>query len=412
MMRIFLNCLAASAGGGLTYVRNVVPHLSARSDAQTTVAASSTLRREIGDLPNVGWADFEPAAGSSRRFWQEQTRLPKMIRDHHSDVLISAGNFALRKSPVPQILLSGNSLYTCNDFSRDLWSRRDYRLLLDTRIKGILAKKSVRWADCTVAPSAAFAEDLRKHTSVPVEVIYHGFDHETFCAAGEPLGGDIQKKVDSAKDAIRLLFVSHYNYYRNFETLFRALPLLRKSLGGRGVVLFLTCNLGSEENCSGYRAESASALVRELGVADQVVELGTIPYRQLHHLYRQCAIYVSPAYAETFAHPLVEAMASGLAVVASDLPTHREICGEAAVYFPRFSPEALAECVACVGQSEAFTKRLVEAGRRRSHEFSWQAHVQHMVRLAEALVRPCQPRGVNAGQTLELGPGRCKNSLR
>jgi hypothetical protein len=52
---------------------------------------------------------------------------------------------------------------------------------------------------------------------------------------------------------------------------------------------------------------------------------------------------VTPAYAESFAHPLIESMSSGLPVVASDLPVHREICGDAAIYFPRFSPDALAE---------------------------------------------------------------------
>ena len=229
---------------------------------------------------------------------------------------------------------------------------------------------------------------LRKYAGAPVEVIYHGFDQETFCADAAPLPGDVQDKLDSTRDAIRLLFVSHYNYYRNFETLFQALPLLRKAMGGRRVLLVLTCNLRSEDNPGPYGTERAASLIRKLGIADQVLELGAIPYRQLHHLYRQCDIYVTPAYTETFAHPLVEAMASGLAVVASDLPVHREICGDAAVYFPRFSPQALAECVVRVHQSEALTKRLAEAGLKRSREFSWRTHVECLVRLAKDLVNP------------------------
>ena len=69
---------------------------------------------------------------------------------------------------------------------------------------------------------------------------------------------------------------------------------------------------------------------------NEVVELGAVPYGALHHLYRSCDVYATPAYAETFAHPLVEAMASGLPVIASDLAVHREICGEAAHVFPAF----------------------------------------------------------------------------
>ena len=63
----------------------------------------------------------------------------------------------------------------------------------------------------------------------------------------------------------------------------------------------------------------------------------------LHQVYRACNIYVTPAYAESFAHPLVEAMASGLPVVAADTEVHREICQDAAIYFPRFSPEDMAD---------------------------------------------------------------------
>ncbi len=122
------------------------------------------LKQELGDLPNVGWTDLRTDRGTALRFWQEQAILPRLIHRSGADVLISAGNFALWRSPVPQILLSGNSLYTSSDFYRDLRSRKDYRLWLDTRVKGVFAKQSVSWADRTVAPSLAFADELRRWT--------------------------------------------------------------------------------------------------------------------------------------------------------------------------------------------------------------------------------------------------------
>jgi len=384
MMRLFLNCLAASVGGGVTYLRNVVPHLSARTDVETFVAAPRSLRNDVGKWPRVSWVEFDPAPNAGLRFYQEQRHLPKLVRERGADVLVSAGNFALRKSPVPQILLSGNSLYTSADFSRDLWSRREYKMLLVTRLKGMLARRSIEWADRTAAPSEAFAEDLRQWAGGRVEVIYHGFDRESFFANGTPLPLAVQSKLDSPGDAVRLLFVSHYNYYRNFETLLRALPLVRERLGRR-VTLFLTCSLCRDANPGSYRAESAAALVRKLGLEDQVCELGPIPYRLLHQLYRICDVYVTAAYAETFAHPLVEAMASGIPIVASDLPVHREICSEAAVYFSRFSPEDLADRVVGLLRLSSLRERLVEAGKTRAREFSWRMHVGQLVGLAAQL---------------------------
>lgn len=392
MMHLFLNGLAASAGGGLTYLRNVVPHLSSRHGVRATVAASATLKLEIGDLPNITWAEVNTNHGAALRFCQEQFLLPQLIRRSGANVLISAGNFALRNSPVPQILLSGNSLYTSADFYRDLHARGDYQLWLDTRIKGVFAKRSVHWADRTVAPSRAFAEELQRWTGVPVLSIHHGFNRKTFCEDATALPAETQQKLDSAQGALRLLFVSHYNYYRNFETLLRAVPLIQGRLNEIGsskpkVVLFLTCKLSSETNPGSYRAEPAATLVQQLGIADHVVELGAIPYRLLHHVYRACDTYVTPAYAETFAHPLVEAMASGMPLVTSDLPVHREVCGEAALYFQRFSPQELAERVLRLEASPDLRRALVERGGTRSRECSWGKHIEEMLGLAAELTR-------------------------
>src|SRR5215831_8927480 len=137
MMRLFLNCLGASAGGGLTYLRNVLPSLSGRSEIRTTVAAAAGLQQEFASIRNVNWVSYDVDSGTALRFWNEQTKLPGLIRRSEADVLLSAGNLAVWRSPVPQILLSGNSLYTSTDFYRNLRARKDYRLWLDTHLKSI-----------------------------------------------------------------------------------------------------------------------------------------------------------------------------------------------------------------------------------------------------------------------------------
>ena len=383
-MRLFMNSLAASAGGGLTYIRNVIPHLATIPELRVTIALSPSLRQEFPDLSNIEFLELETPP--AKRFWFEQSKLPGLIRRCGADVVLSAGNFALRTSPVPQILLSRNSVYTSPDFYRDLLARGEYQTWLDTRFRAALAKRSIVWADCTVAPSEAFAAELRQWTGRPVQAIHHGFDRDAFFGDSSPLAPDIERKLECGQESLRLLFVSHYNYYRNFETLIRALPLLRKLLPNRAVNLFLTCKLSAGENPGDYRPGSAAKLVRDLGVGDMVVELGAIPYRQLHLLYGRADIYVTPAYTETFAHPLVEAMASGVPVVASDLAVHQEICGEAAACFSRFSAESLAGAVARVAQSPDTLRRMAAAGAERAQTFSWKTHVEKILELCRGLI--------------------------
>lgn len=387
MIRMFINGLAASAGAGPTYLRNVIPHLARRTDLNATVLMNEDLRSEFPEFPNIAYA-VAPARGAMNRFLFEQTKLRDLLRRHHSQILISTGNFALRRSPIPQILLSGNSLYLSADFYRDLRRRRSYQLWADTRIKAWFARQSIHWADLTVAPSHTFAHDLSRWTGKNVLSIHHGFDRSLFTRNTTPLPGTMQKQLQQPANALTLLFVSHYNYYRNFETLIRALPILRTRLPEKPIRLLLTSNLSPGRNPGQYKAETLAALADKLGVRQNIVELGTVPYSQLHHLYSAGQIYVSPAYAETFAHPLVEAMSSGLPVVASDLPVHREICGDAAVYFPRFSPEALADSVLKIHNDRELAETLSRNGLRRSLDFSWSSHVDRLIALAKKMLPP------------------------
>jgi len=388
MIKLFMNGLAASAGGGLTYLRNVIPHLSRRVDAETTVLLNPALRRELGQLPNISFVEDVASCDAPRRFIREQTTLPKLVRCSGAQVLISAGNFALWNSPIPQILLSRNSLYTSSDFLRDVRARGDYAIWVDTLVKGWLARRSISLADITVAPSEAFARELSEWSGRKVLSVPHGFDPDTFTSDTAPLPSAAKDQLEQSKDALRLLFVSHYNYYRNFETLFRAIPILSSRLKGKQVKLFLTCRLDSGENPGTYRAESAASMANDLRQSQEIVELGTIPYYSLHHLYRACHIYVTPAYAESFAHPLIESMSSGLPVVASNLPVHREICGDAGIYFPRYSPDVLAERVMQIHDSPELAEKLSRNGLRRARDFSWSEHVERLIVLAQGLVWP------------------------
>jgi glycosyltransferase involved in cell wall biosynthesis len=387
MIHLFVDASAASSGSGPTYVRNVVPHLAARTDLRSTILVSPRLRQEFRDQSNVSLVEFTGESWSAAtRIVRAQRSVPELVRRTGANVLLSAGNIALFRSPVPQILLSGNALYTSMDFFRDVMQRGDYGLWLDTRLKGQIAKWSVRAADRTVAPSHAFAKEIKRWTGVSALAIHHGFDRNLFFRDAEPLPPELNKKLERTRDELRLLFVSHYNYYRNFETLIRALGALRKLIEPRHLSLFLTCQLEPSANPGSFRPEAAARLVQELGVGPNLVELGEVPYHLLHHVYRACDLYVTPAYVETFAHPLVEAMAAGLPVVASDLAVHREVCGDAALYFPAFSPDLLAETVCRVAQSREVCGKMSERGLQRSGDFSWKKHVDQIVALAEELL--------------------------
>jgi glycosyltransferase involved in cell wall biosynthesis len=390
MMHMLVNALAASAGGGITYIRNVLPRLSSRSDVRATFVVTPALRRELSPpLPGVQVIECDFPTNAAARFACEQKFIPGLVRKCGADVLLAAGNFAIWRSPVPQILLSRNSIYTSSDYFQDLRRRGDYGRWLDTKIKGRLAAASIRRAEITVAPSEAFAADLRQWVK-PAErnkivCIHHGFDAGAFHES-PPAPPELSAQLANPLGSLRLLFVSNYNYYRNFETLLRALPLIQEKIPSRRVELVLTCKLDEGQNPGSYRANDAAALRDHLKLRAALVELGPVPYTLLPHVYRGSDIYVTPAYTETFAHSLVEAMSTGLPIVASDLAVHREICGNAATYFERFSPAALAAAVLGLQADESLRSTMSQAALARSRDFSWDEHVADLLALARHIV--------------------------
>ena len=387
-MRLFIHALGASAGGGLTYLRNIIPHLEARSDTEVLVLAGQSASAAIPAARNVQvlTSGAEERSTFTRFLW-EQTQIPSLIRETGADVLLSTGNFAVRNSPIPQILLSRNSLYTSTDFTRDLRRRGEYRMWAETRVRGVLARKSIHRAQLTVAPSEAFAQELRAWSGHDVVALHHGFDRKAFFQGGPALPLWLLEKLKKTEGELRLLFVSHYNYYRNFETLFRAAALLKRNRPSSKVRLVLTCELAPGKNPGTYRTSEARALLRDLRIEEDVVQLGTVPYPLLHHVYRSCDIYVTPAYTETFAHPLVEAMACGLPIAASDLAVHREITDGAALFFARFSPTEIADRITQLLDSPESRAALGDKGLRRAESFSWQTHVERLIELASGISR-------------------------
>ena len=101
-------------------------------------------------------------------------------------------------------------------------------------------------------------------------------------------------------------------------------------------------------------------------------------------LYQENDIFVFPSLVESFGHPLVEAMASGLPIIASDIPVHREICADAAVYFDPLDPDDLADKIVALSNNKNLFQDLREEGMKRvKMYFNWKDHVVRLVKIIE-----------------------------
>jgi len=123
-----------------------------------------------------------------------------------------------------------------------------------------------------------------------------------------------------------------------------------------------------------------------LGLAEQVVHLGSVTRAELAWIYRSARLLVFPSLFEGFGIPVVEAMISGLPVVCSSTTSLPEVAGEAARYFDPLDPEDIAAKIAAVWNDEGLRTRLAEAGQARERLFQPERLVeQHRAACAAAI---------------------------
>jgi glycosyltransferase involved in cell wall biosynthesis len=133
------------------------------------------------------------------------------------------------------------------------------------------------------------------------------------------------------------------------------------------------------------------ALAERLGVASHIRMLPFISHQQLAALYRHVALVLLPSDAEGFGLPVVEALACGTPVLASDLPVLREVGGAAATY-ARVGDVAEWVAHSKVLLSErrdnpvAWTARQ-EACRKQGMTYSWKETARRTVNIYHDLVR-------------------------
>jgi glycosyltransferase involved in cell wall biosynthesis len=134
---------------------------------------------------------------------------------------------------------------------------------------------------------------------------------------------------------------------------------------------------------------------RELGVIDAIHVLPFVDRATLAAVYRRSALAVLTSDREGFGLPIVEALACGTPMVASDIPVLREIGSDAVTYCPVESPEVWIDTVLRLlreRETDAAAWRTRRgAGLIRAAEFSWSRYTDGVVARYHAIAgRPAR----------------------
>ena len=223
----------------------------------------------------------------------------------------------------------------------------------------LLARLNARLGLGYVVLSRHLADVVRGHGARRVEIVpVFGVNTAVFRAPAEERAA-LRRRLSLPVDGQLIVFSSRIAPEKDAETLLAALRRLRD----RGRDVRVVNRSGGHE---AFRAEAERA-----GVADRVIAGGALhPHRELPLLYGACDVCVQASREEGLGFSPLEALASGVPVVAADVGGLREtiVDGETGWTYPVGDADALADAVEAVLDDPAEGRRRAAAGRRMVEE--------------------------------------------
>tara|TARA_R110001606_G_scaffold399299_1_gene584080 strand:+ start:9789 stop:12608 length:2820 start_codon:yes stop_codon:yes gene_type:complete len=347
---VLINALHSKSGGGVTYLRNILPHLAAMPELDIHVALHKSQRPLFeavlkGSTPHY----FESRGGLAGLIMAEQFSLLSTSRRISSDVVFSVANYG-------PLLVRNGCLLLRNSLDVAIVERRLSKLLywsaiyLATISSALLAKRVI------AVSSYARDSSLRgvfRALREKVVIVPHGVAKGFL---------DIKRQ---APQSPFLLAVSDIYVQKNMHTLIRSFAKLHHEMPE------LTLKIAGKPIDQEYY-QRLKNLVVELNVTQSVHFIGHASGDELRALYGSCSVFVFSSNVETFGNPLVEAMSAGCPIVCSNATAMPSVAGDAVRFVDPNNKDQMAHEIRAFLKDAALSSEYSDRARARGRMFSWE----------------------------------------
>ena len=286
--------------------------------------------------------------GKIVRFLWHQVVYPVRLLKEYPDVIYSATHHAVLWTRRPQVVTI-HDLIPLKFPNQNRWMHRYFTSVLPR----VLARCA---RIITVSDSAR--QDVLQYYRVPPERVIA--IHESYEDDGQ--AHDERLTSSDGRPEAYFLVVGPSFPHKNVERVLEAYAAVRERTGRKLVVVG-----GRPDYLRALRAKA-----RALALGDAVVFAGYVARDQLVELYAEATALVFASLYEGFGIPALEAMACGCSVIASNVSSLPEVCGDAAYYVDPQSVSSIADALCRLASDPALCARLRQRGIERVRQFSWE----------------------------------------
>lgn len=322
-----------------------------------------------------------PIVGKDRRFvnydrwWNRQRNYPKALRGiaNRFDLFhVVDHSYAHLVHCLP---ISKTGVY-CHDLDafrcltrpeiepRPKWFRNMASHILEGLQKAPLVFYSTR---------AVYDDMIRFQLLDPAKLVHapYGVD-EVFCASDN--ASTLSPLLAPFGDGPWLMHVGATIPRKRIDVLLNVLSATRKRVPNLKL-----CKVGADWSAEQLRQ------IQELNLENAIVHLGKVAIPTLVEAYQRASAVLITSEAEGFGLPVIEAMACGASVIASDIPVLRETGGSGAVFAPVGDIEAWVDCIERVLRCDNSTPSR-QARLAWSSQYSWKNHTEIIAKAYQQLL--------------------------
>lgn len=237
-------------------------------------------------------------------------------------------------------------------------------------------QQAAKKAKKIITVSNATKKEIIDHLHIQdtkIAVTYEGLDEE--------VANTKHKKISLTNDFITgkapyFLYVGNAYPHKNLERLIDAFFFLHSSKHDIKLVL-----VGKED----YFYQRLKEKVRMLHLENSIFFTGFILDEELSYYYQHAIATVIPSLMEGFGLPALEAMANNCAVIASDIPSLREVCEQSALYADPLKSTVLSEQMLTIYSDQHTRMELIKKGREQIKKFSWKRLAEQTLHVYNSL---------------------------
>ncbi len=231
---------------------------------------------------------------------------PDIVHVHHPFVLSSQAIMYGKKLGIPKILTLHTQYEQYAYYIAPIPEK-----LTQEAIKRIISNLAYK-IDCITTPSESM-KDLIKSYGVKnrIEVIPNAIELNSFKEKDKLKCLEIKKRYNLEEDDKIILYVGRIAQEKSIDKIIEALAIIK----GRGISRAKLLIVGN-----GPAMEELRQLVQSLGVEEEVIFTGAVGNEEIQHYYKIAYLFTITSTSESFGIVIIEALASGIPVLAVRAP--------------------------------------------------------------------------------------------